>query len=169
MQKEFGLSRFGIFNETVEDANRMGKMKFRSWAVPYRIDLMTPEDLGSCEGRGTIFSLGQKVDIAVCQNDTEVPFQTLGKIEQEFTFLLRKYKIFNSANEQVAHAEENLSFATIDIDIKSADGSLVYAKLATKPFVNLMETWEITVKAELPEFDWRPIMYLVSVISYNRQ
>ncbi|EFC41279.1 predicted protein [Naegleria gruberi] len=169
MQKDLGLARFNIYNGTdTTVSNRSGRMKYRSWAIPYRIDLMTADEKGSCEGRGTSFSLGQKVDLTVCQNDTEIPFQTFGKIDQEWTFILRKYKIYGLNNVQIAYAEENFKIGSVDIDIKSPDGSLVYAKLVTKPFTSILETWEVNVKAELPDFDWRTIIYLVSVISYNR-
>jgi len=173
MKKDFFVGRFTV---SLKDGSSSGngtdlaRVKYRSWSVPYRIDLMNMDEKGSAEARGSVFSLGQQVSFYQCQNDTDIPWIKTGRISQDFTILLRSYKLYDKDDTLIATAQENFDWTTSINVFKAENGtatSQVIASLKGLAF-QATETWEITIKSEIPSYDYRQLVFLVSIISYNK-
>lgn len=146
-------------------------MKFRSWAIPYRIDFMTSEQKGSAEGRGASFSIGQQVTLYECRNDISTgggDFTVMGRISQTniIEFWKRTYEIYDATTtNKIATVEDK--FGINEPFVARTPDGVVVAEFQQITW-QLQETWRLSVKFDMPSFDMRSLMILVSVISYNR-
>ncbi|KAG2375376.1 hypothetical protein C9374_009999 [Naegleria lovaniensis] len=178
LRKTYGLGRFELFNETghgdkIENfkfnaSSIVGTMKYRSWAIPYRIDLMNAEQKGSAEGRGASFSIGQQVSLHECRNDTTSEFTVLGRISQTnvFEFWKRTYEVYDATTtNKIATVEDK--FGINEPFVARTPEGVVVAEFQQITW-QLQETWRLSVKYDMPNFDMRSLLILVSVISYNR-
>ena len=169
-EEDFFLNHFKVsLNDGSTNGTDLASVKFRSWSVPYKIDLMNLDEKGSAEARGSVFSLGQQLSFYQCQNDTDIPWIKTGRISQDFTLFLRSYKLYDWDDTLIATAQENMDWTT-NIDVFKAENgvatSQIIASLKVVPF-QLTQTWEITIKSEIPSYDYRQLVFLVSIISYN--
>jgi len=173
MRKEVMTGKFivSLENEILNGSIPIAIMKHRAWTVPFTIDLMDIQEQGSAQAKGASYFLGRNVLLQSCQNDTDIPWLTMGHITQDYSFVLRSYKMINGLGHEVAKCRENIDLAAnFDVlaVVNGSETSQVIASIQRQVF-SFTDTWKIVVKSHIPSFDYRQLMFLVSVVSYLKK
>ncbi|EFC45472.1 predicted protein [Naegleria gruberi] len=153
-----------VFN-LFKKGNLIGKFKYRSWAIPSRIDLITNLDQGSIDGRLISLSLNTfKVELNKCQNSSEIPFLYFGKINYD----LMNYKIYDE-NNNLNLIIEKYDTVWNNYNIKSTTSNTIYGTIKASENTYLNKNWKLTIQTHnnQTQIDWRRVLYIIPSIYYN--